>query len=165
MFKAATVARPVGVRPRILLLSSLQQKCSCQSCRCGWNRGTRSPVSESWASTCAPLNSLQEWQATHRFSHAVWPPAASGMMWSITKRAPVMAVRVWQYAHWLWDSATTRWRRDRGMRLLVIRVFATLEGREHGAHAISTPCRREPLSVSEGGPVHPEYAGFLSPAP
>src|SRR5262249_42067083 len=56
MFKAATVARPVGVRPIILLPSSLQQKCSRHHCWCGCNRGMRSSVNGSWASTCAPLN-------------------------------------------------------------------------------------------------------------
>src|SRR6266851_372401 len=51
------------------------------------------------------------------------------------------------------------------MRFLVIQVFATLLAREHGDDAISTACRHELFSVSEGGPVHQGHAIFLSPAP
>src|SRR5262249_17527023 len=42
-FNVTTVARPVGVRPMIRSPCSVQRKCSCQSCRPGFNNRTTSP--------------------------------------------------------------------------------------------------------------------------
>jgi len=93
---ATTVARPVGVKPRISVWSAFHSKCTCQSCLLRSNSGAGSPVWGSVACVCVALNSLHGRQANHRLFRVVRPPLATGTRWSRVRGIPLNASSVRQ---------------------------------------------------------------------
>ncbi len=75
-----TVARPVAVKSRTCVPSSLQRKCSSKRSTRGLKREVASPVSRSSPVRNASLNPLQPTQVRHRLSAVVGPPRDSAML-------------------------------------------------------------------------------------
>lgn len=72
--RATTVARPTGVNPMICTPSSLQAKCSDQTCVRGLNSTVSCRVSGSCAVVWTPLALLHTEHANQRFSSTDGPP-------------------------------------------------------------------------------------------
>jgi hypothetical protein len=83
--RAETVARPVGVKPKIG--TPTQRKWSRHRWRRGWNKATLRPLVGSTADRRASFRKEHETQARARLSARVGPCAAFGTMWSTWKLA------------------------------------------------------------------------------
>ena len=86
MSSAATVARPILVRPTIVSRSPSQRKCRAQAAVRGLKRGTLWPVCGSVAATRSPFARLHAAQASALFQRASDPPIAVGTICSRWKR-------------------------------------------------------------------------------
>jgi hypothetical protein len=98
MCRVATVARPIAVRPAISVAPSAQAKCSVQTSRCGWKRGTFRPEAGSGTKVRSALNRLHVGKARQRFSKTVSPPEDRGAICSNSKVTTVNSSAVRQYA-------------------------------------------------------------------
>ncbi len=95
---AMTVARPHAVRPTIRVPSSLHLKCRVHLCRRGLNNPICFALRGSRARVCVRLKPLHIRQASPRFVSLSFPPAALGMMWSISSLPKTYLCGLRQYS-------------------------------------------------------------------
>ncbi len=156
---AATVARPVGVRPTTRVPPKSHRvppkshrKCCDQSCSRGLNRATAAPVIGSGAAVRVPLKLLHQPQDSQRFERSVRPPRARGTICSMCIWAPLTPWSVRQYPHRCRASSATRSRRARGIASHIRRLARAIPCRsaQRGAPGRG-PCAASPCRSGRAG--------------